>query len=161
MEVEFKKIENIRSYVEERLQNGEINSGIYQKYGEIAARVGLVGEEIVTVMANGLEETKNTVTADENGNPDWVVTNPSGERYIVKDSVFRKRYDKIDGTENRFKPKWNPITAGRISESISFTAPWGESMNVVSGGYLVFTDMNDIYGIQEAEFNETYELVQC
>lgn len=153
----FRKIENIKEYLTEALKNGKIQSKTYQKSGEITARVGEIGEEILTVMANGLQETKNTVTVDENGNPGWVVTNNTGEQYIVSDSVFRSKYKKIEGTEDRFKPIWNPITATQIDENICFTAPWGETQNLIAGGYLVFNkDFNDVYGIQQEEFIETY-----
>lgn len=156
----FRKIENIKEYLAEGLKSKRFESKTYQKSGEITARVGKIGEEIVTMMANGLEETKNVVTADENGNSGWVVTNSTGEKYIVSDSVFRSKYEKIKGTEDRFKPVWNPITATQINENICFTAPWGKFQNIVSGGYLVFNkNFDDIYGIQEDEFNKTYEMI--
>lgn len=153
----FKEIEDIRGYVENALKNGEITAGTYRKKAEITARKGVVGEEIVTVMVDGLVETKNVVKKDENGNTGWVVTNPSGEKYIVEDAVFSDKYEPIEGADGKFRPKGKPVTAGKISESISFIAPWGETMNVVSGGYLVFTSMDDIYAIQEKEFFDTYE----
>lgn len=156
----FRKIENIKEYLTSGLKSGKFQSKTYQKSGEIAARVGKIGEEILTVMANGLQETKNTVTADENGNPGWVVTNFTGEQYIVSDLAFRQKYEKIVGTEEKFKPVWNPITAVQIDENICFTAPWGETQNLVAGGYLVFNkDFNDVYGIQEDEFNKTYSMI--
>lgn len=156
----FRKIENIKEYLTEGLKSGRFQSNNYQKSGEIIARVGEIGEEIVTVMANGLQETKNTVTVDENDNPGWVVTNSTGEEYIVSDSVFKKKYERIAGTENRYKPIWNPITAAQIDENICFTAPWGEIQNIVSGGYLVFNEKyDDVYGIQKDEFNKTYSMI--
>ncbi len=159
--INFKSIENIKEYLTEGLNSGKLKASSYQKSGEITARSGkMAGEEIITVMSNGLQETKNTVKADENGNLDWVVTNSTGEQYIVSDSVFRKKYEKIDGTQDKFKPVWNPITAAQISEDICFTAPWGELQKLVAGGYLVFNkDFNDIYGVQEEEFAATYEMV--
>lgn len=37
-------------------------------------------------MANGLEETKNTVKVDEEtGKPGWIVTNPNGKEYIIEE----------------------------------------------------------------------------
>lgn len=156
----FKRIENIKEYLTEGLKNGKIQSKTYQKSGKITARVGEIGEEIVTVMANGLQETKNTVTVDENGNPGWVVTNSTGEQYIVSDSVFKKKYERIAVNGDRFKPIWNPITAAQIDENICFVAPWGEKQNLVAGGYLVFNEAyDDIYGVQQEEFNETYALI--
>ncbi len=158
--INFRKIENIKEYLTEGLKCGRFQSNAYQKSGEITARVGKIGEKIVTVMANGLQETKNTVTTDENGNPGWVVTNSTGEQYIVTDSVFKKKYERIAETEDSFKPVWNPITAAQIDENICFSAPWGEIQNIVSGGYLVFNELyDDIYGVQQGEFNETYTLV--
>ncbi len=157
----FRKIESIKEYLTEGLKNGRFQSKTYQKSGEITARIGKIGEEIVTIMANGLEETKNVVTADENGNSGWVVTNSTGEKYIVSDSVFRSKYEKIKGTEDRFKPVWNLITATQINENISFNAPWGETQNLIAGGYLVFNkDFDDVYGIQQEEFVETYEIIE-
>ena len=156
----FRKIESIKEYLTEGFKNGRFQSKTYQKSGEITARIGKIGEEIVTIMANGLEETKNVVTADENGNSGWVVTNSTGEKYIVSDSVFRNKYEKIKGTEDRFKPVWNPITATQINENISFNAPWGETQNLIAGGYLVFNKgFDDVYGIQQEEFDETYEKI--
>lgn len=158
----FRKIENIKEYLTEGLKSGRFQSNIYQKSGEITARVGKIGEKIVTIMANGLQETKNFVTVDENGNPGWVVTNSTtGEQYIVTDSVFKKKYERITGTEDEFRPVWNPITATQIiDENICFTAPWGKIQNIVSGGYLVFNkNFDDIYGIQEDEFNKTYKMI--
>ena len=159
--LEYRKIGNIKEYLTSGLKSGKFQSKTYQKSGEITARVGKIGEEILTVMANGLQETKNTVTADENGCPGWVVTNSTGEQYIVADSVLKKKYERIAETEDRFKPVCNPITATQIiDENICFTAPWGEIQNLVAGGYLVFNkDFDDVYGIQEDEFNKTYSMI--
>ncbi len=154
----FRKIENIKEYLTEGLKNGKFQSRTYQKSGEITARIGIIGEEILTVMANGLQETKNTVIADENGRPGWVVTNPTGEQYIVSYSVFQKKYERISGTKDKFKPIWNPITAVQVDENVCFTAPWGEKQNLTAGGYLVFNEcFDDVYGVQKEEFIKTYK----
>ncbi len=158
--IEFRKIENIKEYLTQKLESGIFNVESYQKSGKINARAGRIGEVIVTVMANGLQETKNTVAADENGIPGWVVTNSTGEQYIVKDAVFRSKYEKIDGTDDEFRPVWNPITAAQVDENICFVASWGETQNLVSGGYLVFNKtFDDIYGVQQEEFNKTYDSI--
>ncbi len=158
--IEFRKIENIKEYLAEGLKSGKFETKTYQKSGEITARVGKIGEEIVTVMTTGLQETKNTVTVDENGHPGWVVTNPTGEQYIVSDSVFQNKYEKVGSTEDKYKPVRNPITAAQVDESICFVAPWGKTQNLIAGGYLVFNkEFDDIYGIQENEFVETYKKV--
>ena len=157
--ITFRKIDDIKQYIEDAVERGSIRPHRYRKTAHITARPGVEGEEIITVMANGLLETKNTVKKDSMGNPGWVVTNPAGEQYIVEDSVFKNKYEKIPGTENGYSPKGNPITAGKVSENICFTAPWGEMINLVSGGFLVFTSMDDIYAIQKDEFGQTYTMI--
>lgn len=156
---EFRKIDDIAAYVRDALESGRFTPGRYQKKGEFTARRGVAGEKIVTVMANGLKETENTVAADENGNPDWVVTGIGGEQYVVTDAVFNSKYEPIEGREGVYRPKSFPVTAAQTDEAISFTAPWGEKMNIAAGGYIVFTNPPDIYGIQQAEFDATYESI--
>ncbi len=155
----FLKIENIKDYVEDAVNSKKIRPQKYAKSAVITAVQGVVGEKISTIMSNGLHETDNIVTLDENtGNPGWIVTNTTGEKYIISDSVFCSKYEPIVGSNGIFKPKGNPISAIQINENISFTAPWGETQNIARGGYLVISDMNDIYGIQEEEFNKTYKV---
>ena len=157
--VKFRKIESIKEYLTVGLESGKFESKIYQKSGEITARKGKIGEKIVTIMNNGLEETQNTVIADENGYPGWVVTNSTGEQYIVTDSVFRSKYEKVND-EDKYKPICNPITAVQVDENICFIAPWGEEQKLVAGGYLVFNkELDDIYGVQREEFIKTYDFV--
>lgn len=153
----FKNVENIKEYVQVQMAEGRLASGAYVKATTVTARKGTVGERISTIMSNGLHETDNVVSEDANGNVDWVVTNIAGEQYVVKDAVFREKYEPEGSTPDTFKPKEKPIVAGQIHENISFIAPWGEVMNLLAGGYLVFSDMEDIYGIQENEFKMTYK----
>ena len=152
----FKKIDP-KFYVEEGLQTGNLKGGFYAKFARVRARQGVEGEEIVTIMQNGLVETKNVVTIDETGKPGWVVTNPSGEQYIIPNKTFLKKYEIDEKNPEVYKPKGGVIIAVQINEDVSFTAPWGEEMNIKNGGYLVCSNLNDIYGIQEKEFNETYK----
>ena len=108
-------------------------------------------------MANGLEETRNTVKLDEKtGEPGWIVTNPDGEEYIVEDSIFKKKYEIDPENPTQYKPKGGPVLSSPIDEHIEFEAPWGETMKLEAGGSLILNGPNDIYGIQKAEFDNTY-----
>lgn len=153
----MKKVENSQAYVLEQLKN-DAAPRHYKKYARVMAERGVVGREVVTVMKNGLEETRNVVTADENGNPGWIVTNPSGEKYIVPHAKFIKRYEIEVGADGKHAPVGAPIEAIQIHEDITVTASWGEEQNIAAGGYLNISNLDDIYGIQEAEFKETYAL---
>lgn len=130
---------------------------MYAKFVTVNAVQGKVGEKVVTVMKNGLSETENFVSVDEKTHkPDWIITNPSGERYIINDTTFNKKYEPLDLENNVYKPKGGVCLFVQVNENISFVAPWGETMVIGKGGYLNITNPNDIYGVQEKEFNETY-----
>ena len=116
-----------------------------------------VGEEIVTKLANGLEETRNTVKMDDKtGEPGWVVTNPDGEQYIVDDSTFKRKYEIDPENPAQYKPVGGPVLSCQLNEHIEFKAPWGENMKIECGGSLILSGKNDIYGIQKDEFEHTY-----
>ena len=154
--MEFKEV-NIENYVNDIVSEGA-KLEEFKKFARIKAEQGKVGQVIVTVMKNGLEETKNVVKEDaETGEPDWIVTNPDGEKYCVPDKTFRKKYEIADEKEGIYKPKGGAVKAVQIEENISFVAPWGEQMNIAKGGYLIVNGPKDIYGIQLEEFNNTYK----
>ena len=157
MEKEVKKLNNdqLQDYVVKLVESG-VEPRYYKKYARVEAVQGEEGEEVVTVMADGHVETSNKVVKDEDGNCGWIVTNPSGEKYIVPHKTFAKRYDLEVGADGKHAPKGAPIKAIQISEDIEFTASWGEIMVIKAGGYLNISNKDDIYGIQEKEFYETY-----
>lgn len=64
---------------------------VYRKSAVVQARIAKDGEKISTVMADGSTETENTAVAG-----DYIVTNPSGEQYIVKSETFVARYEETD-----------------------------------------------------------------
>ena len=151
------KVVDVKDYINELCEKDkEVKQ--YQKFQKVNAVQGEPGQEVITKMANGLEETKNVVKIDEKtGEPGWIVTNPSGEQYIVEDSKFTARYDVENAKNGVYEPKFEPIKAIEIEDNITFTAPWGEKMNIAKGGYLVINSPDDIYGIQKEEFFETYQ----
>ena len=153
----FKKVDNISEYVREGIKSGRLTVNEVAKFARIHARQGTLGEEIITKMSNGLEETKNFVKIDEKtGELGWIVTNPDGEQYIVDDSTFKKKYEIDPENPSQYKPKGGPVLSSPINEHIEFEAPWGETMKIECGGSLVLSGPNDIYGIQKDEFEHTY-----
>lgn len=153
----FKKIDNISEYVREGIKSGKFTVDEVTKFARIKARQGQVGEEVVTKMANGLEETRNSVKLDEKtGEPGWIITNPDGEEYIVEDSVFKDKYELDLENPDQYKPKGKPVLSIKIDEHIEFKAPWGEIMKIECGGSLILSGPNNIYGIQENKFKNTY-----
>ncbi len=155
------RIENMQKYVYEKLAEGA-EPKFYKKYARVEAEKGVPGEKITTIMKDGHVEVSDVaVKVDENGNPDWIVTNPDGERYAVPHAKFIKRYELEAGKDGKHAPIGAPIEAIQVPEEISFDVPWGKDgapveMTIKAGGYLNITDLSDIYGIQEEEFKNTY-----
>lgn len=96
---------------------------IYKKQGTVLARPGVVGERIVTILKSddGKVETENVV-----GDGDWVITNPSGEQYVINEKKFLGRYEET-GEEGVYAAKgYCRAIANPFGEPIEITASWGE-----------------------------------
>jgi len=124
-----------------------------QERGRVQAEFVDEGTEVETIMASGLSETTKTAGADGG----YKVTNPTGEQYLVEPSKFQDRYE--ESTPGIFVPKFDPVKVSKISENVTFEAPWGGPMNIEAGGVLVYGGENDIYGIQPDEFAATYDII--
>ena len=85
---------------------------IFKKQGRVQARSASVGEQITTVLESGAKETVNTA-----GEGDYIVTNPSGEQYIISEKKFLARYEAA--------PEPGVFTAKGFCRAISnpFTGP--------------------------------------
>ena len=160
----FKYIDNIEKYVEEKIKSNELILKEAKKFTRIFAVQGQVGQKVQTILADGtVETTPRTVTLDEKTNePGWIVKNADGpEKWIIDDSVFKKKYEIDPESPEVFKPKGGPMLAGEISENICFKPPkWGGDVQMIKKGAYILRDPNnesDIYGIGEEEFAKTYE----
>ncbi len=142
-----------KKYVEEQLKKGA-KTALYAKTARIQARVGIIGEIVTTVMKDGLKETQNQVK--EKG--DMVATNPGGEHYIIDAKTFAKKYELDPANKKLYRPKGGAQKFLVVKEDVEFVAPWGEKMNIKAGGVLNITNLDDIYGIQKDEFEQTYAL---
>lgn len=81
---------NVQNYVNDLVSEG-VELKEYKKFARVHAEQGKVGQEIVTVMKNGLVETKNVVKEDpETGEPDWIITNPDGENIVYQTRLLEK-----------------------------------------------------------------------
>lgn len=65
-----------------------ITAPLFKKQCIVRVRLATDGEEVITILKNGYEETKNTAVGG-----DYIVTNTSGERYIISDKEFFSRYE--------------------------------------------------------------------
>lgn len=132
---------------------------IYRKKGEVRAQIALGGEVIETILANGMKETTNTA---EPG--DYIITNPGGERYIVKPDTFGKRYSPKEGENGIYEAKgYCKAIINPFGEDIKIMASWGEVQ--VGDNECILADTYDPetkslggepYIIEKNAFEETY-----
>jgi hypothetical protein len=155
---QFIRIINTADYVASCVQAGSVPVWA-KKCAKVIARPGEPDEKVVTYTSTGLVETVNRVTVDEaTGKPDWVVTNPRGERYIIRDTVFQMKYQPISGTADRYMPRGQASLALQVEENIEFPTSWG-NMKLERGGYLMIPADGQIYGVQADDFERTYAVL--
>lgn len=170
-EKKFTKVDG-RAYAEAGIACGELTPVVATKFARVEARRGVVGEEVISYSQNGIVEKVDTVKVDpETGEVGWVLTklDENGEvvvdefghknEWIVKHSTFTKKYDldetKRDGV---YKPKGGPqIFVPIVMDVILFQ--WGGEMKIEAGGWLNITNPDDIYGISQRDFEDTYKIV--
>jgi hypothetical protein len=104
---------------------------------------------VVTVTADG-KETQNVAAPG-----DVVMSGPSREQYVVKAAKFPKLYQVTGNTAiPEQSPRMVAVYTGK--DMVSFTAPWGESMILKHGDYLVKDGDAGYYRIAKAEYEQTY-----
>lgn len=162
---------NIRQFVEEGVKTGVLKPVEAEKFARIIARQGQVGEVVNTYSENGILETTNTVELDgTTQQPGWIVTKAVDGKplvdefghpneWIITDSNFKKKYEVDPENPELFRPTGGKQTFVQTPVTVTFNASWGEEMTILSGGYLNITNLEDIYGIQERDFHDTYQLV--
>jgi len=133
---------------------------IYKKQGVVNAKLAIDGEGLRTVMANGIYETFNVAKEG-----DWIITNQSGEQYIVSGNKFKNRYETTH-EEGVFAAKGHcRAIANPFKVPISILASWGEEQN--GDENCMIADTCDEKGNQDFEpyiiaaqaFLETYKLI--
>ncbi|HBM45457.1 MAG: hypothetical protein UT05_C0009G0014 [Parcubacteria group bacterium GW2011_GWF2_38_76] len=93
---------------------------IYKKQGQVTARPAVNGEEITTTLESGAKETVNR--ANEG---DWIVTNPSGEQYIIPEKKFFGRYEATSVTGTYVAKGYCRAIYNPLGNPIEIMASWG------------------------------------
>lgn len=174
MESEFRQVNNLNDYIQQNnLQmkpaskfqrvNAQSGKNYINQYGkqngmdkrQIGRMVRKGGAPLSTVAGDGTQETNNMVTKNH------TVLNNVGNtanKWAAETSTFNRKYEQDPTQRGVYKPKGGPMNAAQINEPISFTAPWGEKMNIDKGGYILQdpNNPNDIYGISGKDFDSTY-----
>lgn len=162
-------------YALEGIKNGTLVPRQAVKFARIIARPGIEGETVVTwsVDSNGqpIEERISTVTrsektgetgwvvckSDENGNP---IIDEHGHKneWIIDAELFHKKYEQTE-LEGLYKPVGKPQVFVRLPINV-IVNQWGQTMKIAAGGYLNVTNLDDVYGISQRDFDDTYRFVE-
>lgn len=168
---DYKKVE-VASYVKEGLENGSMVPRQAEKFARIFAKQGTVGEQVISwsVDKEGkeIQEKVAQVQLDEKTNqPGWIVTkvdeagnviidsNNHANQWIIDDTTFRKKYEVDPDNPSICRPKGGPQLFVQIPENITLHQ-WGSDMRIAAGGYINITNPNDMYGISQRDFEDTY-----
>ena len=112
----FEKIDRKAPEIMEALANAQV----FKKQGQVNARPAVVGEGITTTLESGAKETENT--AQEG---DWIMTNPSGEQYIISEKKFFGRYEATS-EDGVYKAKGScRAVVNPFGKPIEIMASWG------------------------------------
>lgn len=133
----------------------------FAKCVKIRTRPAVLGEEIITVTAAGVE-TKNIAKES-----DLVCENQTKakEQYLLAADRVAKRYLNPVAVDGEFSTEWTPQGECRAvtyqGENFEFMAPWGEPMICHNGDSLVspYEDnrlKEQVYRIAAQEFSESY-----
>lgn len=132
---------------------------IYKKCSRVKARPAIEGETIVTKLSSGVIETTKVAKFGE-----WVVTNPSGEEYLVSEEKFFSRYDPADKKGVYEAKGYCRVIGNPFGVPIEIMAPWGElqvgevDCKIVGVCDAKGNTKKDSYLIDGKAFAETYKL---
>ncbi len=135
---------------------------IYKKHAEVKAQVASGGEVIITQLSDGTKETVNTAKTG-----DYIVTNPSGEKYVISAEKFLKRYEPKPGEPGVFLAKGHcKAIPNPWKRPIKLLASWGEWQYGNADCMIATTfdpetheEGKDPYIIGKREFEQTYKIV--
>ena len=152
-----------------RIMEGLEEAPVYRKQGEVKASIAQGGEVVVTKLADGSTETRNT--ANEG---DAIITNPGGEQYIIDAVKFGKRYEPKVGEDGKVQEGVFSATGyckaidNPWGQPITMMASWGEMQNGQRDAKIADTyDLQtrklggEPYIIGRAEFIQTYKPVDA
>lgn len=128
----------------------------FKKFGSVRAKIAIRPTKVVTSI-KGTVETTNVAEAG-----DVIVTNPFGEKYVLKKDKFLQRYSGARLTEfdQEFEAKGFCFASVYTGTDLEFVASWGEKMILNTGDYLCSITKEakgDLYRIEKDAFKETYK----
>ncbi len=82
--------------------------------------------------------------------------NGHSNQWIIDDSTFKKKYEIDPENPSLCRPKGGPQIFVQIPDNIILNQ-WGSDMQIAAGGYINITNVDDMYGISQRDFEDTYK----
>ena len=167
----YTKVE-VTSYVKQGIESGIMLPRQARKFARIIARQGNVGETVVSwsvdSKGNEVQEKVAQVESDINTNQaGWIATkvdeqgniivdnNGHSNQWIIDDKKFKEKYEIDPENPSLFKPKGGIQVFVQIPDNIILNQ-WGSDMQISAGGYINITNVDDMYGISQRDFEDIY-----
>ena len=171
---EYVKVD-VASYVKQGIESGSMVPRQAEKFARIIARQGNVGETVISwsvdAQGNEVQEKVAQVGLDsQTGQPGWVATkvdeqgnvivdiNNHANQWIIDDSTFKRKYELDPENQGLFRPTGGPQIFVQIPDNIILNQ-WGSDMRIAAGGFINITNANDMYGISQRDFEDTYKFM--
>lgn len=163
---------DVTSYVRQGIANGFMEPRQAEKFARIIARQGNVGDAVVSWSTDAkgneiLEKVAQVQVDSQTNQPGWIATkvdedgniimdnNGHANQWIIDDTTFRKKYETDPENPSLCKPKGGPQVFVQITDNIILNQ-WGSDMKIAAGGYINITNADDMYGISQRDFEDTY-----
>lgn len=135
----YKKVE-VTNYVKQGIENGTMVPRQAEKFARIIARQGTIGETVISW------------SVDSQGNE----IQEKVAQVQIDDSTFKKKYEIDPENTSLCRPKGGPQIFVQIPDNIILNQ-WGSDMQIAAGGYINITNVDDMYGISQRDFEDTYK----
>ncbi len=172
---DYTKVE-VTSYVKQGLESGTMVPINAEKFARIIAKQGTVGETVISwsvdSQGNEIQEKNAQVQIDPQTNqPGWIATkvdeqgniivdnNGHPNQWIIDDTTFKKKYEIDPENPNLCRPKGGTQTFVQTTDNIILNQ-WGSDMKIAAGGYINITNPDDMYGISQRDFEDTYKIIE-
>lgn len=166
----YRKIDDIENYLDSTPYNAQMRA---ERNGYATGHPAEPGEKVSVMTPDGQKEVQETAKPG-----DWVITraykdgtsyvdkNGNTDTQLINEETLAKKYiGWLEQGENvwMFESDSQYQDFMRVSENVALSVP-GENgapvtQYIKEGGWLNITDMNNVYGIAEQEFAETYDIV--
>ena len=161
---EYKKVDNIKLYVQEQLNKGVkiieafkvTNVLLEEEHVNNFVTHSEVGEECTYI--NDSHEKSVKITSLNAKNQPRYNTDGTPNQYSMPYKEFYEMYEPVEGLKNIYKKRETENRFIQVNENIQFSYRHLSCFKLAKGGYINITNDNDYYGIQKKDFEETYIL---